>query len=242
MTRPRGRAPLLRALAPVPGTPSQASILRELRRVILDGGAPPGSPIPLDEVAEQFRVSAIPVREALRTLIGEGLVDQRPRQGYQVARLTRAEFVELYLVRAALEAAALRGSVAAATPADDDAAAGSQRLQRRAVAAGDAATYHRESRAFHLALLRPCRMHRLLHMFESAWNVTEPAQLMTQVPVGHLDRLLHDHDAMLAAFSARDVEALLAASALHHEHLRDAVLALPDDAGAFAVPPPTPLR
>lgn len=46
-----------------PGRPRQA-ILEELRRVILDG-APPGTPIPLADVAELFGVSQIPVREAL---------------------------------------------------------------------------------------------------------------------------------------------------------------------------------
>src|SRR4051812_13555351 len=63
----------------------QHFILDELRRVILSGGAPPGTPIPIGEIATLFGVSAIPVRESLKTLVGESLVAHRPNAGYIVA-------------------------------------------------------------------------------------------------------------------------------------------------------------
>src|SRR6478609_7170544 len=97
----------------------QQVILDELRRVILDGDAPPGTVIPVDEVAELFGVSRIPVRESLKTLIGEGLVEHRPRSGYTVAQLTLSELHEIYVLRGVLEQAALASAVAAATVADD---------------------------------------------------------------------------------------------------------------------------
>ncbi|MGA8209928.1 MAG: GntR family transcriptional regulator, partial [Nocardioidaceae bacterium] len=101
-----------RLVPPEPGRPSsQQDILSELRRVILAGGAPPGTPIPLEAVARLFVVSAIPVRESLKTLIGEGLVDHEPRGGYRVAELTRDELREFYVIREVLEAAALRSAV-----------------------------------------------------------------------------------------------------------------------------------
>lgn len=83
----------------------QQVILDELRRVILDGDAPPGTAIPVDEVAELFGVSRIPVRESLKTLIGEGLVEHRPRSGYTVAQLTLSELHEIYVLRGVLEQA-----------------------------------------------------------------------------------------------------------------------------------------
>ena len=57
---------------------SQQTVVDELRRVILDGAVPPGTPIPVGEVAELFGVSAIPVRESLKTLSAEGLVQHQP--------------------------------------------------------------------------------------------------------------------------------------------------------------------
>ncbi len=60
-------------------------VLDESRTVILAGHAPPGVVINVDDVAGRFAVNRIPVREALKTLVGEGLVDHRPRAGYVVA-------------------------------------------------------------------------------------------------------------------------------------------------------------
>ena len=97
----------------------QQAILDELRSIILDGDAPPGTAIPVDEVAELFGVSRIPVRESLKTLIGEGLVDHRARSGYTVAQLTLSELSEIYVLRGVLEQAAMTSAVAAASAADD---------------------------------------------------------------------------------------------------------------------------
>jgi DNA-binding GntR family transcriptional regulator len=116
---PRHRSALVARLVSAGPGSSQEVILEELRRVILDGGAPPGTPVPLDDVAALFGVSRIPVRESLKTLVGEGLVNHQPRAGYTVAQLTRDELVELYVVREVLEAAALTAAVPQAQPEDD---------------------------------------------------------------------------------------------------------------------------
>jgi DNA-binding GntR family transcriptional regulator len=207
-----------------PGQPcSQQVILDEVRRVILTGEAPPGTPIPLEAVARFFAVSAIPVRESLKTLIGEGLVDHEPRGGYRVARITRDEMREFYVIREVLEGAAIRFAVERARPADDEAATEIHAVLGAAIAAHDPRAYHRESRRFHLALLTPSRMHRLLHMFELAWNVTEPAQPMAMVGESQMERMHADHAAMLAAFKARDADELVRCSREHYERLETAV-------------------
>ncbi|MEO7060153.1 MAG: GntR family transcriptional regulator [Lapillicoccus sp.] len=207
-----------------PGQPSnQQEVLSELRRVILAGDAPPGTPIPLDQVAAFFVVSLIPVREALKTLIGEGLVDHEPRGGYRVALLTRDELREFYVIREVLEAAALRSAVVRATLEDNAAAGLIQASLGASIALQDYRAYHRDSRRFHLALLAPSGMQRLLHMFELAWNVTEPAQPMAAVSDDERAQMHADHDAMLAAFVARDADELVRCSQEHYHRLERAV-------------------
>jgi DNA-binding GntR family transcriptional regulator len=213
---------------------SQQIILDELRRVILAGGAPPGTPIPVGEVADLFGVSAIPVRESLKTLVGENLVAHRPNAGYVVAQLTRQELTEIYLVRGVLESAALRAAVEVAGPEDDERALAAHLALEQVLRNWDPRAYHRESRRFHLALIAPCRMHRLLHMFESAWNVTEPVQPMRYVPGPGRDELHTDHRQMLEAFTARDAATLLAVSGRHHQRLESVIAALPAQAGLIA--------
>ncbi len=225
MSEPSRSSVLVARLSSVnPGHPcSQEVILEEIRRVILAGEAPPGTPIPLDAVARFFVVSPIPVRESLKTLIGEGLVDHEPRGGYRVARLTRDEMREFYVIREVLEAAALRLAVERARPADDAVAAEIHTVLGAAISGQDPRAYHRESRRFHVALLAPSGMHRLLHMFELAWNVTEPAQPMAMVSAAQMHRMHADHAAMLKAFLARDSDELVRCSSEHYRRLAGAV-------------------
>jgi DNA-binding GntR family transcriptional regulator len=201
-------------------------VLSELRRVIASGQVPPGSPIPLDDVAAFFGVSLIPVREALKTLLGEGLLEHQPRLGYTVTALSQAELDELYVVRGALEAAALEEAVRQSTPADHARAAAVHAELGAAVTTKDAAAFQRASREFHEALLAPCRMPRLLHMLDIAWNLTEPVQTMMHVSEDDREGMQADHQEMLEAFVARDSERLLAAAAAHHERLTTAISTL----------------
>lgn len=224
---------IARLVSDQPGS-SQAVILAELRRCLLDGGVPPGTAIPLDEVAAVFGVSPIPVREALKTLLGEGLVEHRPNAGYRVAMLTSEELHEMYLVRGVLETAALTAAVMQSTVDDHAHARDAHRALEEAVAVEDVRAYHRESRRFHLALVRPCGMRRLLGMFESAWNITEPLQPMAHVAATDRARLHRDHGEMLTAFLARDADALVAAARAHHERLQSSLEALPPHTGLFA--------
>jgi DNA-binding GntR family transcriptional regulator len=213
------------------GGASQQAIVDELRRVILDGAVPPGTPIPVSEVADLFGVSPIPVRESLKTLTGEGLVDHQTNIGYAVAQLTAGELAEMYLVRETLESAALAAAVVRATEAERAYVAQANELLEEAVAEDDPQGYHRQSRIFHLGLTRPSGMLRLIHMLESAWNVTEPVQVMVHVEHAQRARLHEDHGEMLEAFLARDVDRLLASSAAHHRRLNEVVATLPTHSG-----------
>jgi DNA-binding GntR family transcriptional regulator len=210
---------------------SQEAILADLRRVILDGGAPPGTIIPVDDVADSFGVSRIPVREALKTLASEGLVSQRPRSEYRVARLTRDELQQFYAVRGALELAALAAAVARADHDDDRRVIEAHRALQDAVERGDVRGHHRESRRFHFALLEPSDMDRMLHMLTSAWNMTEPVQPMTFAGPNEGATFNVDHRRMLDAFLARDTAGLIDATSQHHVHLRALIMSLPQQAG-----------
>lgn len=207
----------------------------DLRHAILTGDQPPGTAVPIDEVAAFFGVSAIPVREALKTLSGEGLLEHRPHVGYRVAKLTFLEFRELYDVRQALESAALRASVVNATAADDDRIRDSHGALGAASAAGDR-EYAAATRRFHFALIEPSRMHRLIRMYATAWNITEPARPMSRVPVRERAGLYDDHERLVAAYLARDVDRLITESDLHYAHLKAAISEFADDPECFAAP------
>ena len=74
-----------------------------LRRALRERAIRPGQAINQDELARQYGVSRIPLREALRTLAGEGLVIMKPGLGAVVTELRPAEVEELYGLRLRLE-------------------------------------------------------------------------------------------------------------------------------------------
>lgn len=78
-------------------------IAAAVRRAIRERTIPPGNAINQDLLAKQYGVSRIPLREALRTLVGEGLVIMKPGLGAVVAELEPAEVAELYGLRLQLE-------------------------------------------------------------------------------------------------------------------------------------------
>ena len=75
----------------------------QLRRLILTGQHKPGDRLVEDRLSIQLGVSRVPVREALRTLAAEGLVDIPPRRGASVAAISQGVAEDLVEVRATLE-------------------------------------------------------------------------------------------------------------------------------------------
>jgi DNA-binding GntR family transcriptional regulator len=80
----------------------------EIRERIFNGTFPPGARLVERDLAEMFSVSRLPVREALRVLLNEGLVENLPSRGVVVRTLDRRQVSELFDIREALEVLAVR--------------------------------------------------------------------------------------------------------------------------------------
>src|SRR3954468_1083256 len=88
----------------------------ELRDRILTGRLRPGARLDLDDIAQQFRTSRTPVREALLELSYEGLVAVTPRSGITVVGITPDDAVDNFAVLAALSGKAAEWATARITP------------------------------------------------------------------------------------------------------------------------------
>ena len=91
--------------------PITEKVYKELRRMILNDEIDPGSWLRQDTLTRQLGVSSTPVREALRTLHREGLVDIIPNYGVKVSDLSIEEFEEIYALRKGIEGLAARRGV-----------------------------------------------------------------------------------------------------------------------------------
>lgn len=90
----------------------------DIRDRILSGELAPGSALRQEALAEQLGVSRIPLREAIRQLSNEGLVDLQPHRGAFVSMLSKSEVQEFFDLRLKLEPWLLREAVPHVQPAD----------------------------------------------------------------------------------------------------------------------------
>jgi DNA-binding GntR family transcriptional regulator len=93
-------------------------IYERVRNAIVDGRLPPGSVMSQVVLAEQLGVSRTPLREALRHLQGEGLIEAEHNRQVRVAPVTAEDLEDLYLIRVTLESEALRLAVPLMEPED----------------------------------------------------------------------------------------------------------------------------
>lgn len=123
-------------LTPIPTPYLRDQAFQRLREAIVAGVLAPGSPLVIDDLAASLELSSMPVREAVKRLVADGLVDESPRRAHRVAPLTRKsaldvlEIVGTLMIRAyeigvpALGAAEVAAMRAALDKASDSAAAG----------------------------------------------------------------------------------------------------------------------
>ena len=83
-------------------------VYRLTREAILSGEYAPGLPLRVHEVAKRSGVSSIPVREALRRLEAERLVESSANKGARVAELSFPQLADAYRLRIVLEVEAVR--------------------------------------------------------------------------------------------------------------------------------------
>ena len=143
---------------------AQDVVAEGLRRGILSGELESGQPLRQEQIARDFEVSAVPVREALRQLAGEGLVTLTPNRGARVSEVSYEEAKEISEIRVALETLALRLSVPNMT--EDDLRRAEEVLDLWD-AEEDPATFAALNWRFHTVLYEPARQPRLMAMIGS---------------------------------------------------------------------------
>jgi DNA-binding GntR family transcriptional regulator len=138
-----------------------------LRSEILSGALEPGTRLVEEQLTQRFGISRAPLREALRLLAEQGLVEHLPRRGVRVTRYSDRDFDELFAVRDALERLAVSLVHARRPPASDFAPLEAALHGLRGAAdRGDRLAASDAHRAFHLALVALADSHQLLAAYE----------------------------------------------------------------------------
>ncbi len=199
----------------------------ELRELILTGELQAGSKVAQYDLADRLGMSITPIREAVRRLLSEGLVEMTAHRDARVAPINSDEARHLFEVRLALEPAA--AELAAERRTDDDlaviATAAAQLLPVTQQWGEDALIAHRR---FHRAIYTASRNPMLIHLLDDLWDKTDRyRRLGLALPTGAGPRTVdhRQHHEMvelitarkgseLARLTRRHIESSLAATAI----------------------------
>lgn len=188
-----------------------------LRSEILEGRLEPGVELAEVPLADQLGVSRGPIREAIGRLAAEGLVAVRPRRGAVVAPLSKAEFLELYQVREAIERMAVQLAVPRVT-AEQVAELGALNARMDAAARReDVATFFEANASFHALLLEASDNEKLQALYQQLLGQLGRYRLGSLTLRGTLQRSVSEHAAILAAVKRGDADR---AARLMAEHIR----------------------
>jgi phosphonate utilization transcriptional regulator len=204
---------------------------REIERLILSGDLAPGERINEIQLATRFGTSRGPVREAIRSLEANGLVELVRNRGVFVRRLSVEEAVEIYDVRAALFGLAGRLLAQRATPAL--LAELETRLQAmdKAAEPGDFEAYYPLNLAFHDLILASAGNAALRATYRSFIKRMHLFRARSLVQGGGLSVSNREHREMVAALAAGDAERAHAAHWSHVERAKQRFLASLESAG-----------
>ena len=199
------------------------TICQRIRASILSGDLPAGVKLVEADLAKSFGVSRGPIREALRELSREGLVVDLPRRGTFVCTLTQVDLNEVYAVREALEAVAVREATASATDAELAGLAEAHREMDGAWMGTDWNAAITADARFHLTLVKLAKNKRMETIYEQMGAQT----VLLLVTASGSDVSLRGaplqaiHRSIADAVVARDAEAAGRAIADHYRYTRE---------------------
>jgi DNA-binding GntR family transcriptional regulator len=187
-----------------PTPAASARVADYLRAAILAGDLGPGERIRQEEVAARLGASRLPVREALRILGAEGLVELEANKGARVPRLSAHQVDVLYRMRERLEPLALAESIP--NLGDDDVATLGE-IQSEIESGGSIPEFLDRDRRLHLLSYSGCRNDHLLTTVTRLWNATQHYRraFMALSGEGRMWVVNAEHRLILDAIERRDV-------------------------------------
>lgn len=189
------------------GRTAHSVVLDALRQAITDGTLPGGTRLIQAEIADQFDVSITPVREALRDLVVEELVELDPHRGCRVRQLDLYEVRELYELRVALEPLMVRRMIDVVS---DEAFAKAQELLDLMARTPDVVAWSEHNRHFHALFSEPPeRRSRLGTILAGLRDSAAPyVGLSLQTCESRRSDSDIEHAQLLAHYRARDYDAV----------------------------------
>lgn len=194
-------------------------VYETLRQAIFDGELEDGDRLIEKELAQRLGVSRTPVREAIRKLESEGLIEYLPRKGVLVRGITPEMAVEIYAIREALEVAAIPFVIQNITAEETSELHGLLAEMKRLTGEGSIDELLGVAKQFNDTLIGSSRMPHLIKLIDTYQEYQTTFRRVTLSKEVRKPSALQEHEAILQAVDAKDVAR---AEQLMRAHLRAA--------------------
>jgi DNA-binding GntR family transcriptional regulator len=206
-------------------------VAERLRQRIFAHELTPGTWIDEQKLAEQYGISRTPLREALKVLASEGLVELRPRRGCYVTEISRQDLDDIFPLMAMLEGRCAAEAVKRAKPADITALKVIHEQLESAARDGRIDAFFESNQEFHRKIQELSGNRWLLSVIQDLRKVLKLSRMHSLSLEGRLQQSLDEHRAIFSALQAGDAGR---AEKLMHDHLlsgREALAKMDSTAG-----------
>jgi len=197
----------------------------QIRGEIISGALAFGARLRIDELASRYGASHMPIREALRSLAGEGLVITEANKGARVVTIDERHVAHLFSVRIALEVTLSREAVATIAEAD---LAEIETLERERLALADEGRFGEAvetNQRFHRRIYEIPGNAEALSVLDRHWLLLAALWSRFGYRPERLGGVASDHDHIIRALRDRDAEACGALTAAHVTKTRQDLIA-----------------
>jgi DNA-binding GntR family transcriptional regulator len=208
------------------------TVVDHIRRFIVEGVLEAGKKLNERELCETLGISRTPLREALKVLEAEGLIEISPNRGASVSRMSEAELRETFELMSGLEAFAGELACERITAAEIADIKALHYAMLACRAQNDLAGYYSRNQAIHDKINEAARNSALRQTYIAVNRRLQALRFRSNFQTPKWDRAIHDHDEMLKALDARDGKRLAAILRQHLLDKRDAVLQVQSNADA----------
>lgn len=211
--------------------PLRSRVAALLREAIFDGSLPPSTPLVEQAIAQDLEISRAPVREAIRTLAEEGLVESIPYKGTRVYRLTPTDVTGVYSMRGLLEGFAVRRLLSKPVTQPLERLWAACEEMRRCADSGDLKGLNAADEAFHRSIIEEADHSLLLEMWTligiRARHIMGLRNAQFEAPA----QVVANHVELVEALEAGDLELALSLVDAHVEAGAQLILEDWDQAG-----------
>ena len=193
-------------MQPMSSTRLSERLRESIEEEIATGKLLPGTRLDEVDLATRFGVSRTPIREALRLLLGEGLVETRPQRGTVVAQVTPQRLIEMFEVMAELEAMCARLAARRMSDAELTEVEAAHEACRGSAAARDADAYFYANERFHYAIYAASHNSFLFEQAAALQRKLRPYRRLQLRVRNRPQRSFEEHQAIVDALREGDAD------------------------------------